>query len=184
MEYSALDADTNEIRLLTLLPNDEKDHVCCTLKHVSLINPPEYVALSYCWGDQSITTEITINGVSVQVTANLESALRHLFCHYKCLWVDAICINQQDKTERSQQLLWMGSIYRRSEKVAAWVGQEVNDSGLAVDFMQNFQSYQPNGRERAEQPVEVNLPPTTHSAFLRLLNQPYWRRVWIIQEIA
>jgi hypothetical protein len=106
MEYSALDTDANEIRLLTLLPDDENGRVCCTLMHVSLINPPEYVALSYCWGDQAITREITINGVQVQITTNLESALRHLFCHYKCLWVDAICINQQDKAERSQRRCW------------------------------------------------------------------------------
>ncbi len=112
MEYSALDPDANEIRLLTLLPNNENDdRVCGTLKHVSLINPPEYVALSYCWGEQSITKEITINGVPVQVTTNLDSALRHLFSHYKCLWVDAICINQQDKAARSQQLCgWALSI--------------------------------------------------------------------------
>jgi Heterokaryon incompatibility protein (HET) len=74
MEYSALDTDANEIRLLTLLPCVENDQVCCTLKHVSLINPPEYVALSYYWGDQSVTKEITINGVQVQITTNLESA--------------------------------------------------------------------------------------------------------------
>jgi len=110
MEYSALDTDANEIRLLTLLPSDETGRACCTLNHVSLLNPPENVALSYFWGHQSVTKEITINGVPAQVTANLESALRHLLRHYKCLWVDAICINQQDKAERSQQLLWMGSI--------------------------------------------------------------------------
>jgi hypothetical protein len=167
---------------LLLLPNDENDRVCCTLKHVSLINPPEYVALSYCWGDPSITKEISVNGVTVQVTSNLESALRHIFCHYKCLWVDAICINQQDKVERSQQLLWMGSIYRRAEKVAAWIGQEAGDSNLAVDFIQNFHS-----RSMApgfELQVEANLPPATYSALMWLLDQPYRRRVWVIQEIA
>jgi hypothetical protein len=182
MEYSPLDTDANEIRLLTLLSNDENDRIYCTLKHISLINPPEYVALSYRWGDPSITKEISINGALVQVTSNLESALRHLFCHYKCLWVDAICINQQDKAERSQQLLWMGSIYRRAEKVAAWIGQEADDSHLAVDFIQNFQFH--STAPGVELQVEANLQPATYSALMWLLDQEYWRRVWVIQEIA
>jgi hypothetical protein len=105
MEYTALDTDVNEIWLLTLLPTDEAVHVCCALEHISLVKPPEAIALSYFWGDASITREIMINGVPVQVTTNLDPALRHLFLHYTSLWVDAICINHQDEVERSQQLL-------------------------------------------------------------------------------
>jgi hypothetical protein len=65
MEYLPLNTDRNEIRLLTLLPGDESTMVRCSLEHVSLINPPEYRALSYCWGDPAITTEIIINETSV-----------------------------------------------------------------------------------------------------------------------
>jgi hypothetical protein len=78
----------------------------------------------------------------------------------------------------------MGSIYRRAEKVAAWVGVEFDHSDLAVDFIQKFQPHQTHGRGSAEQLIEVELPPATQSAFLKLLDQPYWRRVWIVQEIA
>jgi len=67
--------------------------------------------------------------------------------------------------------------------VTAWVGQKAEDSGLAVDFIQNFQSHS-KGFGRAGHQVEVDLSPATQSAFLRLLDQPYWRRVWVIQEIA
>jgi hypothetical protein len=183
MEYTALDTDVNEIRLLTLLPNDEAGRVCCTLKHVSLINPPEYVALSYCWGDASITKEIMIDGVPVQVGSNLESALRLLVYYYLRIWVDAIYINQQDMAERSQQLLWMGSIYRRAERVAAWIGEEASDSNLAVDFIQNFHS-RPMEFGRPMPQVEAKYPLTAYSALVHLLEQPYWRRVWVIREIA
>jgi Heterokaryon incompatibility protein (HET) len=177
MEYRTLDTDANEIRLLTLLPTDEAGHVCCTLKHVSLINPPEYVALSYCWGDASSTKEIMIDGIPLQVGSNLESALRHLLQHYTCLWADAICINQQDMAERSQQLLWMGSIYRRAERVAAWIGEEASDSNLAVDLIQNFHSH-PMEVGSHERPLDTKYPSTAYSALLHLLDQPYWRRVW------
>ncbi|KAG4431179.1 hypothetical protein IFR05_013342 [Cadophora sp. M221] len=88
MEYSPLNPDLNEIRLLTLLPDDDgNSSVGCILDHVSLINPPEFAALSYFWGDQAITKPIAINGITVPVTANLESALQHLRAKgYSRLW--------------------------------------------------------------------------------------------------
>ncbi len=97
MEYQSLATDRNEIRLLTLLPSDKETIVCCSLEHASLVNPPEFCALSYCWGDPNITAEIIINDAPVQVTTNLESALRHLSAKgFECFWVHAICINQED----------------------------------------------------------------------------------------
>jgi hypothetical protein len=115
MEYKVLDTDWNEIRLMTLLPEDIEGCIRVHVDHVSLIDASDYVALSYCWGDQASWKEIIIGDVAVQVTLNLESALRHLQAKgYSRLWVDAVCIKQQDPVERSQQLLWMGSIYRRA----------------------------------------------------------------------
>ncbi|CZR53647.1 uncharacterized protein PAC_03527 [Phialocephala subalpina] len=64
-------------------------HSTQTPERASLINPPEFCALSYCWGDPKITTGV-INGIPVQVTINLESALRHLRANgISVLWVDA-----------------------------------------------------------------------------------------------
>ncbi|KUJ11247.1 HET-domain-containing protein, partial [Mollisia scopiformis] len=122
MDYKALDLDWNEIRLLTFLPQDADGRIRCRLDHASLINAPAYAALSYCWGDPTPVKSIVINDVEVEIGPNLESALRCLQSRgYDRLWVDAICINQQDNVEKSQQLLWMGSIYRRATRVAAWV---------------------------------------------------------------
>ncbi|KAH8760182.1 heterokaryon incompatibility protein-domain-containing protein [Hyaloscypha finlandica] len=176
--YDPLDTDFNAIRLLTLLSEDTND-VHCTLEHVSLINPPNYVALSYCWGDPAVTKYIKINGIAVQVTSNLEYALRHLRTKgYSRLWVDAVCINQQDKTERSQQLLWMGSIYRRAKEVIAWTGEDID---MGIDFINRL-----NGLEESTSALLTVID--SHigevAAFLEFLARPYWRRVWIIQELA
>jgi hypothetical protein len=173
--YEPLDTDSNAIRLLTLLSEDT-EVIHCTLQHMSLINPPEYVALSYCWGDPTVTKDIKINGMLVQVTSNLESALRHLRVKgYGRLWVDAVCINQQDKTERNQQLLWMGSIYRRAKQVVAWTGEEFD---VAIDFINHL-----NDLEESKSALPT-ASSTGKRAFLEFLAGPYWRRVWIIQELA
>lgn len=171
MQYHPLNTDRNEIRLLTLLPGPESSIVRCSLEHVSLINPPEYYALSYCWGDATVTTGIVINEAPVQVTTNLESALRHLRDKgYSCIWVDAICINQHDKAERNQQLLWMGSIFRRAKEVEAWIGEEDGDSHEAFDDI-SAEAFDFANRDKV-------------ASLVRFLERPYWRRVWVIQELA
>ena len=54
------------------------DEIRYTLYHVSLVTPPSYVALSYCWGDPTITEEIFVNERSFQMTKNLHTALFEL----------------------------------------------------------------------------------------------------------
>jgi hypothetical protein len=102
MLYQPLNVDDDEIRLISL-EGENSAEVSITIEHVSLINPPSYTALSYCWGNQSDTQTISIDGRKVQVTSNLEAALRQLRADgcFK-LWANAICINQQDPEERSK----------------------------------------------------------------------------------
>lgn len=76
-------------------------------------------ALSYAWGDHTITKPIRLHGKVFQVMANLESALRHLRHREerRVLWIDAISINQNDIEERNKQLLIMSSIYKSADLV-------------------------------------------------------------------
>lgn len=186
MDYKPLDTDRNEIRLLTLLSSGKDSIVRCSLEHASLINPPEFCALSYCWGDATNTTEIIINDNSVQVTTNLESALRHLRAkNLSTLWVDAVCINQKDKAEKNQQLLWMGAIYRRAQEVHAWVGEE------GEDFRRAFPLGDNEGEDLKEvfpwplaEPESKQWNEERSTALVTFLSRPYWTRVWVIQELA
>lgn len=83
-----------------------------------------YEALSYVWGDSSITRTILLEGREFQVTTNLYSALRRLrYPDYtRIIWIDAICINQSNLEERSQQVLLMKNIYEGAEEVLMWMG--------------------------------------------------------------
>ena len=200
LNYRPLDTDVNEIRLLTLLPQDNaSDTISCLLEHVSLVNPQDYDALSYCWGDLTITAGITINGIRVEVTSNLESALRHLRSKgYRRLWVDALCINQHDKAEQSQQLLWMGSIYRRASTVAAWTGEDSQDSERALSALHKRHEYDAAylkdlvsflAPENYQMPMRSPRKSYQYDrddlkALKSFLGRPYWRRVWVIQELA
>ena len=129
-QYIPLDQEKREIRLLSILPttnSSDSERVNCTIEQVSLDDKPEYIALSYVWGDAKTTLPIAVNGKEKQVTTNLESALRHTLKFStpgSRFWVDAICINQKDKDERNHQVKLMRDIYSGASKVLIWLGEE------------------------------------------------------------
>jgi hypothetical protein len=116
-----------------LLPNKP---ISCVLEEVSLKGPPKYSALSYRWGGSG--RQILVNGKHFTVTDKLEIALQHLQQDWKplTLWVDAICINQQDTDEKTQQVRQMTDIYRRASQVLIWLGPEADGSDQVIDCLQ------------------------------------------------
>jgi hypothetical protein len=117
--YTALSAERSEIRLLRVLPaQDESSQVACEYSSISLLDNPVYNALSYVWGDPTVTTPILVNGEVFHTTTNLAAALR-LFRTKgmeELLWVDAICIDQGSVEEKNQQLPLMRDIYVKTRK--------------------------------------------------------------------
>jgi hypothetical protein len=126
-QYRPLDSAQNEIRLLRISPALHADStIHCQIFHTSLDNAPLYEALSYAWGDRSGLHKIHIGSTSVHVTPNLDHALRRLRPKpgdpELVIWVDALCINQEDIPERSIQTSKMRTIYQNAEKVSIWLG--------------------------------------------------------------
>ena len=82
-------------------------------------------------------SDILIDGFRVSVTTNLEVALRHLRSETvkRLLWVDAVCINQQDDMEKSEQVKMMRDIFSSAQKVLAWSGEASYDSDEAMDTL-------------------------------------------------
>src|SRR2546429_478553 len=110
--YDALDSSTDSIRLLSLLPYQKEakpskpaDTVRCEVISVTFASIPKYEALSYTWGEEADTQTIELNHRRFSVRKNLYDALYHLRNDKKerVIWVDAICINQNDNDERSCQ---------------------------------------------------------------------------------
>jgi hypothetical protein len=51
------------------------------------------------------------------------------------VWVDALCISQQDKDERAAQVQLIGQIYSSAASVAIWIRQEYAKSALAMQLL-------------------------------------------------
>jgi hypothetical protein len=125
-QYVPLSDGPTNIRLVTIVPGQEKDLIQCTISTYKSGNCPRYQALSYTWGDVAKKRPISLNGCTFFVTHNLEDALRSLRCssstNQKPFWIDAICIDQKNHGEKKVQIQRMTSIYRDADQVVIWLG--------------------------------------------------------------
>lgn len=117
-EYDKIDniLGGDHIRILSLVASETfTDPIHVSLSIVNLRSQPTYEALSYCWGDASDKRLIFCHGKPFPVTQNLEDALRHLRQSEgdRVLWIDAICINQNDLIERAGTRLISCGTYTR-----------------------------------------------------------------------
>ncbi|UPL02766.1 hypothetical protein LCI18_013700 [Fusarium solani-melongenae] len=155
--YEPLNPTIDEIRLLTLHPASQGDStVFCTLSYASLATEiPEYEALSYVWGKPNLSASILLNHVNFHVTPSLASILSTLRLdnQTRVLWIDALCINQSDVQERSQQVALMRKIYSCCRQDIAWLG-ELPDNDLepepACDNPHRFRPQRSTVREGME----------------------------------
>lgn len=186
----------------------------CDIIPVSLRdrNIPEYEALSYCWGKSGVTHEIQLGGKQMMVGENLWVALRNLREASKGkerrLWVDAICINQGNVEERSIQVLRMGSIYQHAKRVVISLGGSTSE-GVERDLWDKLtiQEHADAHMGCAMTAIKTNtariedvgnhyfpcndieeLPewssPCFGTSLSILLSSPWFRRRWVIQELA
>jgi hypothetical protein len=157
---------SKNIRLLKVRFGSDRGIECVLSKH-PLRSNPKYYALSYAWGDAKVTKNILVNGQSFAVTANLVAALGALagrFNETKFIWVDAICINQNDIDERASQVGMMSTIFRNAKLVIAWLGPEEDNSNDVIAIMKHVVK---EIGSHINKDVEVLSTP----ASLRLLNQ-------------
>ena len=190
--YTAL-AD-GEIRLVALMPGPYSATVEVLLDHYVLgsADIPEYEALSYTWGDTSIVHPISCNGGRLCVAENLWNALRRLRNEEKprLLWIDRICINQDDVRERGQQVSMMGLIFSSASLVLVWLGEDdTGDAEAAVDYLNmlldtyleddSLENHSQEWKRRVEERTEYEIG---RLAVTNLLAATWFRRVWVFQE--
>jgi hypothetical protein len=137
------------------------------------------------------------------ITENLCTALKHL--RYpdrdRILWIDAICIDQENDKERGYQVQQMGSIYRKAEQVVVWLGRATPDTDLVFHHLCELQDealkHACNGWRTSDQQWQklwANVQPLLEGenalvqrqryGLISLLSRSWFKRVWIIQEVA
>ncbi|KAL8718324.1 MAG: hypothetical protein Q9225_004521 [Loekoesia sp. 1 TL-2023] len=147
-----------------------------------------YEALSYAWGSSKLESSVICDGKRLRITQNLHSALLRLrqADRTRYLWVDAICIDQSNTQERSNQVRQMQDIYRQAQNVIVWLGEKGQQSTAAMAFAADF-----DDRKLRRAILNRNHQESCHKrlalifeALVHLLRRIYFRRSWIRQEIA
>ncbi|KAL8364603.1 hypothetical protein RB595_003745 [Gaeumannomyces hyphopodioides] len=180
------------VRLLRLLPHqDENSRIECQLTFSLLDRGSShpYEALSYVWGSEDNKRPIYIGDNELRVTANLYAALKHLrYCSVeRILWIDAICINQNDNEEKGQQVQSMAKIYAKANRVIVWLvdpPKDAPDEGdpAADDRVDNGDQALEAIRAAAEERrVDSTMD---QKMILALLGRKWFQRIWVLQEVA
>ncbi|EEU37728.1 uncharacterized protein NECHADRAFT_53535 [Fusarium vanettenii 77-13-4] len=210
--YKPLDTGKAEIRVLKLPTNSSGSFELIT---VSLHDDPEYAALSYLWGDPQDQEIITVQGYKLGVTKNLAAALSRLrrdepWLGTDRVWADAICIDQTNLVERSEQVQLMRRIYSSALVVYSWVGP--TDYTLAFETLETLACIiKENLKGHADGEISAEIlsgravvrldwlrqhgnlwdpkdepgsPPRDNPWHASLVLEKYWKRVWVFQEVV
>ena len=197
-------------RLLVLEPwRADKKRLRCHLRAVRLDDAAgKYSALSYCWTQpvRRAVQSLLCNGHPVDAGDNLRLALynNQYVTLPRIVWADALCINQDDPAERSQQVQLMGKIYQQATETIVWLGDVFRPGPTVPEFeaickvvkswdkslTPSYESRNARGRLRRYEP---SLPETSRWSSQRpfdpkyvaeLFRCPWFSRRWVIQEVA
>lgn len=164
---------------------------------------PSYEALSYAWGNTSDTDMpcIICNGRERPIGRNLFEALQSLryIDETRVLWVDALCINQSDSHEKTDQVKAMVKIYENASRTLVWLGRASPCSSNAMDIIERLDQVSVLWKEckvgkggvlTNKELIQNGLPGITPAyrkpwtEFNTFFKRPWFRRVWVIQEVA
>jgi hypothetical protein len=192
--HQPLQLDCPSIRVVKILEPDTDGTISCAIKHVTLEAPspnhksidlphePVYTCLSYVWGASDQMRRIKINGEPFQVRCNLwdflntvsiMSANKHSSSNrwYNALWIDALCIDQENSLERNHQVQQMGQIYADAAQVVVWMGVDADLTALFRSIDTRYTT--------SRSPADWDLS----NGFQATVKNVYWQRAWIVQKL-
>ncbi|KAK3998035.1 heterokaryon incompatibility protein-domain-containing protein [Cladorrhinum sp. PSN332] len=195
-QYSSLPPNPKAFRLLYLLPGTRQDDIECLLVDSDLDEDADtFEALSYVWGDASVTTPIQVNDATLGIGKNLRKALLNLRQADKprTLWADAICINQGSLEERNTQVGLMRDIYQRCSCAVVWLGDSNEKTAKVVNAVGILEKEAKELREADKTHTIVLNSGPAYDAVTKgwdwpnftdaILKNEWWRRAWTLQEI-
>lgn len=193
--YNYARLEKGDFRLVKILAT-RNFQMECEILHAYLREAPDYMAMSYAWGDPADSAQIKIRDdthhpifVEVPIPKSLYLAMRALRKKNEevLVWADALSIDQQNREEKNQQLPLMTDIYKNARSVAVWLGPEARDSELATQLLQDVAAAAEAGTDRGRFRDMIYSRPNalqSLSAVASMFSRDYWSRLWVVQEIS
>jgi hypothetical protein len=177
---------SDEIRLLEVSRNVEGLY-SFEIVHVPLATAPPFQAVSYTWGSNTKNCALTLmHGAQIAITQTLSEAMSYLSLHCDSgfLWIDQICINQDDGTEQNHQVKIMGDIYRKSSVVLVWI-EEKEDLNPMLRNLFQLADQSTSNWAMVNDILKMNIPKFKASwqRMYALLSRSWFTRAWVLQEV-
>ena len=193
--YHVLNVKRREIRVLRLRRRTWRPELACDFVKVSVDDAERlcpFEAISYTWRGEKRTVHVLISGRRLAVTPTVARLLRYRrsFFSEAFLWIDGVCINQNDTAERGSQVLLMGDIYRHAERTRVWLAHpsEARGASEARGVMASLLSIDGllhvTKETRMAMLEDIVLTDVKMPAVAALLARSYFHRVWVVQEVA
>ncbi|KAK4451295.1 heterokaryon incompatibility protein-domain-containing protein [Podospora aff. communis PSN243] len=172
--YSYTPLPKDSIHLLRLLPDKNRSSpVKCRLSTCAFLKTGRshpYEALSYVWGSEAYRKVIVLDDKDIEIGSSLYDALIHLRDDFfeRVLWVDALCIKQQDNFEKGVQVQAMALIYAKATRVVVWLGMDEGNGEQALEELRFAATRTQVNREFTHNPSP---------SVLHLVKRPWFERV-------
>lgn len=191
--YKPLSTKIPHIRLISNISREANDNFRIDLKHHELGTVP-YHALSYTWGSPQPLYDVSIGNEFVSVRQNVHSFFNHCLDVGKWretrIWIDSICINQDDLDEKSRQIQLMGQIFHRADQVLIWLDKASEIDTVTRQYRQHDSMKQTDALEfwiwlvdKASNEQVSELSKVCTDCINDIFTHTYWSRLWIVQEI-
>lgn len=185
-------SDPRNFRTLYVEPGAPGSRIHASLHESRLDDGVKYLALSYVWGSRQIVAYVLVEDCYSLVTGNLYAALQHLRSEQEPLyiWIDQICINQQDQEERSQQVMLMHEIFINSVQVLIWLGKDTQAYENGILFIVKLLAQTDYLNAQLDDDLVERVVDFTNSeevneilpSLCALYENPWFYRSWTYQE--
>ncbi|KAI8631611.1 HET-domain-containing protein [Xylariaceae sp. FL1651] len=193
--FHSINSSQGQIRLLEVAPGRNDEPIRCLYKIANVTDNVSYQTISYVWGSMDSKRTIFVEGTAVELTENLFHAL-HRMRHAtgsRWLWVDALCINQDDDAEKTAQVNMMHQIYSSCSQCAIWMGN-IDTADLAATETEALAAArgaldairilagEDTGPDLPTQLVTQHQHVQAGKALKALMSAQWWSRIWTVQE--
>lgn len=185
-EYKALNRSNSEIRIVKLHAGNRWSVIKANLISVSIFDAPPFEAVSYRWSSENPIT-ILLDGGRFVVSGSVHEMLLALRSRTedRLLWIDSLCINQADDTEKGWQIGLMRNIYQSAYQVIWWMSLDYAvpfwQGSLAV--LKELADAETAGDDWTDSWTSGQQQ-TKFRSTMSLFCNDVFSRIWIIQEIA
>ena len=132
-----------------------------------------------------VSSQKNLSPTTLSVTYNCYSALRRLrnSTTPRRIWIDAICINQDDVQERNSQISLMYLIYQLCIRLVMDVGDASPTSNAAIDFIVQYHQHRDAGELDEDGVYDIATGLHIRDIICEFYARPWFSRVWVLQEV-